>query len=146
MTYQVFPALHEEASIGWIWVSGPQLKRQIVRIVNTQTRMPVFCEYRLVDENFREYYNSRPRTMQIPAKPADENVVISHWYRCKLGIKETERSVDLAVTTTNWYQCASIRAGLQHPDAIVRLATYLGVISCALGILGFLLGLLSLVH
>ena len=72
---------------------------------------------------------------------SEEPLVISEWYRRKLGIEKTQISVDLDVKPTCWWIWAAIRAGWHHPDAIVRMATWLAVISCSLGFLSLALAL-----
>jgi hypothetical protein len=122
MKYLIYHSLHEEASTGWVWLSQPRFERRIIRILNEKTAKVIFCEYRLIDENFKKYYNSRPHTIDIPMAGPDDIVVISHWYRRMLCINETNGSVDLNISPTSWRQFGAIRAGWQHLDAIVRLA------------------------
>lgn len=142
MKYRIFPALHEEASSGWVWLSQPQWERGIIRIYNEETKKRVFCEYRRIDDNFKDFYDSRPRTNKLPS--SDPVIVISQWYcRRKLSIDGKE-DAELDVRRAFWWEFGPIRAGLEHPDAIVRLATILALISVGLGLIS--LGPVYLCH
>jgi hypothetical protein len=96
----------------------------IVKIVHNGRK--VFCECRTIDANFIDQYNQPPR-IPIP-KTADNTLVISKWYRDVLGGIKTQDDVQLAITPAKIPFWRTVRAAAHHPDVMVRLAAYLGVI------------------
>ena len=55
----------------------------------------------------------------------------------------TKSKHELQITEVdNWH--GKINACLQHPQVIVRIATWLGIISVVEGLIGFVLGIISL--
>ena len=71
----------------------------------------------------------------------DAALVISAWYRARLGDLQTKRSYALEVAN-RWL--GKTRASMQHPQNVVRIGIWLGIVSVALGAVGLLLGLTSL--
>ncbi len=147
MEYKTFAALVEESNSGWVWLwKTAELKsRKIVRIVHIGRE--VFCECRTIDNNFLKRYNLvdseflkqymvRPRK-EIPESP-ENALVISEWYRSALGIEKTQEVVPLTITPVKTPFWRSVRAAAHHPDAMVRLATYLGAIGVWSGVSGLL--------
>ncbi len=107
----------------------------------------VYCEQLIIDSNFVEDYNGRKRTRKIDVK--EPTICISEWYRLKLDDIETGREYELEKISSEyqlWHikQWWKIRACLQHPQVVVRLATWLGVIGIFLGIIGVVLGVVPL--
>ena len=63
-------------------------------------------------------------------------------YRPRLGALQTQREYALEVTEAeSWY--GKIRACVHHPQIVVRVAVWLGLISVALGAIGVILGVIS---
>jgi hypothetical protein len=126
MKYRTFAALAEESNIGWVWLwETAELKsRMIVKIVHNGRK--VFCECRTIEDNFIDQYNQPPR-ISIP-KTVDNTLVISKWYRDVLGGIKTQDYVQLAITPAEIPFWRTVRAAAHHPDVMVRLAAYLGVI------------------
>lgn len=92
----------------------------------------LYCEALKIDENFVKEYNQSPR-MNINSD--DGTVVINGWYRNRLGGIHTKQDHDLEISEVNGF-FGKFRASVGHPQIVVRLATWLGVISVALGFLG----------
>ena len=136
MLYRIFKALHEETDKGWVWLSSPKTNtRRIIWIYNPAKRRCVYCEYRYIDDNFVSIYNKKKHTRNINPELRDRALVISKWYRDALKLKDDEDTdVELSVNSSKLWGWGILRAGCQHPEAIVRVATGLGVISCWLGI------------
>ena len=70
---------------------------------------------------------------------------MNEWYRKRLGGLETKPKIDYPLViekADSWY--GKIRACLQHPQNVVRIATRLGIISFALGVFGLFLGVVAL--
>jgi hypothetical protein len=126
MEYKTFAALAEESNSGWVWLGeNEELKsRMIVKIVLSGRE--VFCECRTIDANFMDQYNQQGR-VPIP-KPAGNTLVIGKWYRDALGGIKTQEDVPLTITPAKMPAWRAFRAAAHHPDFVVRLATYLGVI------------------
>ena len=69
-------------------------------------------------------------------------LVIGAWYRAGLGILESKTEVALEVSACNsWW--GQFKACTGHPQVVVRLAAWLGGIGLALGIVGLILGIMS---
>ena len=126
MKYKTFAALADESNSGWVWLwETDELKsRKIVKIVHNGH--PVFCECRTIDANFTNQYNKPPR-VPIPIT-AKNTLIISKWYRDALGGIKTEDDVPLTIAPAKIPIWRAVRAAAHHPDFMVRLATYLGVI------------------
>lgn len=141
MKYIVYAAPTEEINAGWVWVGSPQLpSRCIIKIKNEQLHATVFCEALQIDENFLNVYNSAGR---IPIDQPDMTIVINAWYRKRLGEIVTQSKQELKITSADnlW---GRIRACIQHPQVVVRLATWLGILSVVLGVAGVIISLLRL--
>ena len=127
--------MHEDIAQGIVWLPRDgRPARCIVKITNPRSGKSIFVERLEFDENFRKRYNQRrlPRSIEHVDSAA---IVINQWYRSTLCI-ETNHKYPLGIHTPNrWW--GNLRAILQHPQVAVR-------ISCWLGILGVVLGLLSL--
>ena len=138
---KIFAALREDTQQGWVWLQDANLRpRSIVRIENLDNRMVVYCEALQIDKNFLSAYNKSPRlTITSPR----EALVINEWHRSALGCISTQSDVNLNVQPCNsWW--GKFKACTDHPQAAIRVAAWLGLISVALGILGVILGALSL--
>jgi len=141
--YTVFAALSDEANVGWIWFSCPQIPtRTVVKVHHPKTGRTVFCESRKIDPNFLKLYNGKGHTLKI--QNGCEALVISEWYRNALGGFATKEKVDLEITQSKCRAWGSLRASCQHPDISVRVGTRLGVLGAWLGITGLAAALLDL--
>lgn len=140
MKYKIFAALHDELNAGWVWIRSSNLSsRCIVKIRNPQNRKKVYCEALQVDDNFLKKYNDSSRFHIVDSSPA---LVINSWYRKRLGDFSTQSCQDLEITPANrlW---GKIWACLHHPQVIVRIATYLGLLSILLGFFSIVLAVWS---
>lgn len=135
----IFPALHEEAKEGWVWVSrlhNPMTTHIFLK--NRTNGRRVVCEQRLVDDNFRRIYNANPRA---PLPHGEDFLVVSAYYRERLGLPSVAESApDLEVLPSRG-PIAGLRAGMAHPSSAIRTATWLGLLSLALGGLSVVLAL-----
>ena len=133
--YTVLASLKEDLNEGWVWLQRDNLPpRSIVRIVNRSNRKTIYCEALQIDENFVKIYNNPPRTKII--NPAS-TLVINGWYRKLLGNIATKQDHDIQVSEAN-YLWGKLRATQQHPQLVVRIASWLGVLSIALGAISLL--------
>ena len=135
--WQVFPSLHEEAREGWVWASSvpdPTTPHLLVRNLGNGRR--VVCEQRLIDANFRRTYNQPPRA----ALPDNGKVLVaSAFYRQRLGLDQGPKgSANLELSSARG-PIAGLRAGVSHPSSAIRTATWLGILSFALGALSVVL-------
>lgn len=96
----------------------------------------VYCEARLLDDNFVHFYNSKPHTKKIDATNFKDVLVIGDWYRQALGIPRTRMEVAIEVRQPSNPFWPALRAGSQHPDPTVRLANRLGLLGTWLGLVG----------
>lgn len=138
MEYLVRPALHEEAREGWAWIRPvPSKPASHIRILNLRNGVGITCEKRSIDGNFCSLYNSREITRPLPGE--GPVLVLSAYYRDRLELG-LGGSNDLVVSAASG-PLAGLRAGLSHPQAVVRIATSLGLLSVGLGLLGVLLAI-----
>lgn len=137
--YKVFAATREDMNEGWVWLSSNNFPpRPVIKIENKSNRKKVYCEALKIDENYLKNYNDNRRVSEL--KGADKAIVVSEWYRKRLGGIETKQFHDLKISISNglW---GKFRASIGHPQVVVRLATWLAVISVTLGALGIFLAL-----
>lgn len=138
MEYRVLASLRDELNQGWVWVTNSGLEsRSVVKITNKKTNKTIYCECLEIDENYIFVYNNPPR------ENIDKNkatITISAWYRKRLGGINTKTNQELEIRTANSW-VGKLRANLQHPQVVVRMATWLALISVGLGTLGVCLSL-----
>ena len=138
---RIFAALREDIQQGWVWLQIPNLpSRSIVKITNPNNGKSIYCEALQIDQNFLDFYNQPNR---IAISDPQNALVISGWYRAGLGDLSTKSDVHLCVNPCN-LSWGKLRACLHHPQIIVRVAAWLGLISVALGLVGVALGAMSL--
>ncbi len=144
MEYDIYMALHEEANSGWVWFKTPNLpSRSLVRIRNLANGRTVECECCILDDRDVTYYNEETHGRRTILPSAYEDVAIMNtWYRSALDIKPAKKA-NLKIDPLKDHFWYALRAGCQHPDPIVRLATRLGVLGTWLGISGLLFALVS---
>lgn len=132
---KVLAAAREDMNEGWVWLSDHDFPpRSIVRIKNKSNKKKVFCEALEIDENFLKQYNQPPR---ININPDESTMVINSWYRKRLGSIQKKAFHELEISEANcWY--GKFQACIGHPQVVVRLATWLGIISVGLGILSIM--------
>ena len=138
---KIYASLAEDAQQGWIWSNYPAFRhRSVIKITDTKTQRSVYCEILQIDKNFIRRYN-KAGTYKIE-KPEDA-VVMSEWYRQSLGYytQETISTMNIKPATGSW---GRFRACTDHPQVVVRVAAWLGLISVCLGMVGVILGALSL--
>jgi len=138
MDYRVLAALRDEMNQGWIWVTNAGFEaRSIVKITNQKNGKAVYCECLEIEENYKVAYNQSPR---VQIDEATSTITINAWYRAKLGGIATKTNHELEIRSANtpW---GKLRANFQHPQVVVRMATWLAIISVGLGVLGICLGI-----
>jgi len=139
MKLRVFASLAEDINNGWVWVPEKLVgERTIVRIENRESGKAVYCEALQIGRNYLKRYNTNDRTYRIGDKGA--SIVMSEWYRKKLGIKETRTDIEFDVTEKD-YLWGHLMASLHHPQIVVRLAMKLAILSVILGLIGVFLGI-----
>jgi hypothetical protein len=145
--FYIQAALHDESSSGWIWASQPGLlARSLVKITNKRNNKSIICEYREIDQYFAKTYNQASDEKGAEGLQSDKKpIVISLWYRHALGIGSERIYEELSIDPVSSI-LSTIRAGSQHPDQMVRLATGLGMVGVWLGLDSIAFSLLSLFH
>jgi hypothetical protein len=136
--YKVLAAMRQDMNEGWAWLTDAGFEpRSIVRIHNKGNKQSVYCECLAIDGNFKKEYNQSPR---VNIKPNEKTLIINGWYRKMLGGIKTNEYHDIEITASNgWWGKFRVNAG--HPQTVVRIATWLALISVGLGVLGVYLGL-----
>jgi len=141
-TYRVYVSLFEHMNDGFVWLKRPDLPpRCIVKITHSLAKESVFCEALQLEDNFLTEYN-KPNERRLKINNPESSIVMSSWYRKRLGNLEPRREYSLRIDEANVWGWGKIRACNQHPQNVVRIATRLGIISVVFGIVGLLLGLL----
>lgn len=132
---KVFAALACDSQQGWIWLKDATIPpRSVVKITNLKTKKTIYCEALQIDNNFLKEYNQAPR---LNINNPSETIVINHWYRASLGGLATQEDAKLKIQICNsWY--GKIKACTDHPQAVVRVAVWLGVIGILLGLIGLI--------
>lgn len=138
MKYKVLAALQDELNQGWVWITNSGLdSRSIVKITNLKNKKYVYCECLEIEDNYIFIYNNPPRET---INKRESVITISAWYREKLGGIKTKTNHELEIrSANNWH--GKLRANLQHPQVVVRMAALLAIISIGLGVLGVCLSL-----
>jgi hypothetical protein len=119
------------------------VSRDYITLKTIPTGKKVNCICRIIDDNFIDSYNKSERTENITDR--NNSIVISAYYRDMLGGIETKKEYEfeiIRICKFNYY--SKIKTLRQHPDNIVKVATWLAIISIVIGILGILLSMLSL--
>lgn len=138
---KLFAALREDTQQGWVWLQHPRFSaRSIVKITNLENGKSIYCEALQIDQNFLSAYNQSPR---ISISNPQGALVINDWYRAALGGLSTQADVPLTVKSCNSW-LGHFKACTHHPQTVVRVAAWLGLISVVLGLLGAVLGAASL--
>jgi hypothetical protein len=137
--YLILASLYAESKEGWVWLPlSANWSTDLVRI--TYHNRSVICERRVVDSNFRGIYQ---REKGAPF-PTSENVVIMNaWYRQRLGINDTGVTLPLEIEEVHGFWSKHVSVFQQHPQAMVRTNILIALVSVGLGILGLILGVVS---
>ena len=122
--YFIRPAHPEEVHEGLVWIKDPNIRsRTIVEIYNAEEDKGICCEALSVDPTDVVYWQE--------AQDNDLVVFMNGYYRRTLvGVKEFDFH-NLTVTPASGINkiLYSIRAGFDHPQAIVKINTALAVAS-----------------
>jgi hypothetical protein len=139
--YRIYASLDDHIGEGFVWLQRSDLpSRCVVKITYPESKRSVFCEALQLEQNFLRRDNQEPRfTITDPTS----SIVMSTWYRVRLGGLETQRDYPLDVVAADSW-CGKIRACVHHPQIVVRVAVWLGILSIVLGALGVILGVISI--
>ena len=145
MKFTIYAAKIEDISQGWVWlgVEDKLAQRSIIRLSTSidGNRKSVYSEALKIDDNFLRDYNQQGGGRIAIGNPRAA-LVISEWYRSRLGLQtRTDVEIDWKAADNFWGQ---VRACLDHPQIVVRLPTWLGVLGTILGIVGIILGAVPL--
>ncbi len=160
-SYELHLAISEDIASGWMWVETKNTDlrellnahRPIAKV--SYKNAAVFCEVLCADsydlKRFDEFYEKHGLTQVSSSGKAEQKnrVFINHWYRNKLGIVDVAAggSLDISfkfrdsLVGETWYQA---NACMAHPQVIVRVATWVGLVALGLGVFGAGLALLPL--
>jgi hypothetical protein len=145
--YDVSTSLRDDMNEGWVWIRNLKNEldgnRRIIR-VKAETGKSIFCEALYADVWYMEKWNERWDNTHKKVPADDENLAfISSWYRRRLGIGMGPQNLTIDYKDTPrpfWWQ---LHACLEHPQAVVLLATLLAVIGLGLGTLALGLGVVA---
>lgn len=145
--FTIYAALLEETKAGWIWIPKTNdIKSDLIKVTNPVKKKTIVCECRVIDDNFIDDYNKR-RTKRIK-KNEMNNIVVSEYYRNKLGDIKTEQQVELIVEESGngikGYIDRYLNAPFNHPDVYVRITARVAVWSLFLGGLALFFALLTI--
>lgn len=148
--YRVKPALHEEATEGWLWIDGDweSGKPIILRYrIGKGRRRKVHLIARTIDDHFRGWYRGE---MEARYGQGAKHLVSDHkylfvskHYRDRLGILDQAAGFHgmvlkgLEAKQPGWPSRAwsRLRASLMHADPYVRVGTWIALIGVALAII-----------
>ena len=137
---KIYASSMDDLAEGIVWLQRSGLPpRCVVKITNGEAGASVFCEALQIEKNFLDTYNQSPR---FRIDEPESAIVMSAWFRARLGGLETQKSYLLTIDPAN-NASGKLRACFHHPQVVVRVAAWLGVISVGLGVVGLLLGILS---
>ena len=147
---KLFAALKEEAQQGWVWLQSSTLApRAVIKIKNRDNGKVVYCEALQIDDNFLKNYNkdnNAPSSQRHEISDPANALVINYWYRAKPGRVSTQTEVPLDITPlcccNSWW--GKFRACTDHPQIVIRMAAWLGLISVFLGVVGVVLSVVSI--
>ena len=130
--YKVLAATRADMNEGWVWLSNYEYaSRSIIKIVNKSNDAAIYCEALKIDDNFTKEYNHPPR---VNINDTENTIVMNGWYRNRLGAIDTKKKYELEISEANGFW-GKFRGSTGHPQVVVRLATWLAVISVGLGVL-----------
>jgi hypothetical protein len=138
---KLFAAREEDAHQGCVWLQNAAFPgRCVVKITNLANRKSIYCEALQIESNFLSQYNQRPG---FPIKDPASSLVIGAWFRgCLGGLKpRSEISLKIMPCRSRW---APFKSCTHHPQVVVRLSAWQGGIDLILGIIGLVLGAVSL--
>lgn len=139
-SFRIFAMLREDVHQGVVWLRAAGAPaRGIVKITNEANGKSVHCEAMQIDDNFLDAYN-QGRRFHIGDDPS---LVIGYWHREKLGSIATRSNASLTMRPANglW---GKLMACLDHPQTVVRVATWLGFLGLALGVVSLFISLAPL--
>lgn len=140
MKYEIYAGLYEEKNEGWIWTNDNSVKSGDYAQIKSKKGIFV-CQIRKIDDNFRKYY-SQPGSGRITLDCSKNVVVASKYYRDILGI-DTDMPYYFEIKkVTNWHK--KLLAMLGHPNDAIKTSIILAIISCCLGSIGLILGIISI--
>lgn len=141
MEFKIFASTLDEINSGWVWVQNSELPpRSIISIRLVTNGKLIYCEALQIDKNFLTNYNQYPRfEITDPAR----TIVMNHWYRSRLGKIEPQEKYYIEITQANNIG-GKFRSCIEHPQIVVRVATWLGVLGGVLGGISVILGGISI--
>jgi len=167
--YTLLRSRRDELAEGWVWLRDRDVhdqvrrRRPIAKVTHTLggEEHVIHCEMVYADDTDIEAFADenkleKCKVLSLLGEPDRRAVFMSSWYREKLGIErdhDKDKCVRLTIELTGtrslllrvtrgllWqvYACAD------HPQVVVRLATWLGLVGLGLGVIGVGLGFLAL--
>ncbi len=149
--YELHTVLRDDFNEGWIWVKDKNLqhlegRRRIVKVGYKAKH--IYCELLYATKRdinrFNEHFCPKIEAQKIEGEDS-RLIFISTWYRNLLGIPKECLTEEICVSVK---ESNSLRAYfcvcLQHPQAVVLLATVLAFIGVGLGFIGAGLGIIGI--
>lgn len=141
-SYQIKPALFEEALENWIWTNDESFPNGFVKIKNTTNNKIIVVFKRKIEENFIKNYNSKEHTIKISNDITNPIIVINEFYRNRLKINKNEEHI-LEISKANFFN-KIINSNINHPNPSISLAYSITMISLLLGLISIILCVISL--
>jgi len=143
--YSIYAALREDINSGWVWGNDSRFKKRvIVCLSNPKARKKIYCEGLGIDKNFLKNYDEIGGGRKLIQFDKDV-LVVNEWYRKLLSLddwsNQSEYELDITIVD-NWI--GKLWSCFHHPQIIVRIASRLAVISVIEGIIGIVLGAISI--
>jgi hypothetical protein len=144
--YRIYASLHEESNEGWIWLPEGIDRiqpRDFIIIKRKGYKSAIRCQARTIDERFSNFYKKRLKEYKEKNNEAKRDyvdlldqiksmeslpIVMNDYYRKILHIKPRDEYDDLEIfKADHFYQ--KLLAFIHHPNDVVKIATYLALIS-----------------
>jgi len=139
VNYKVYASLNEDIDTGRCWISTPKVPTRSIISMKSESGKRTYCEAMQIESNFLNHYNVKATTKKIDLDTEPNVIVMSEWYRHRLGDLETQQEYEIEIASKDNYW-AKFRACCHHPQIVVRLTTWLALLAIILGVIGVVLG------
>jgi hypothetical protein len=129
--YIIKKAMFEEALAPWVWTNDECIPyRKYIIVKNKKNNKSIKVFQRTLEENYVNRYNNS--SSNIINLNNDKYIVISEYYRKKLGIDNNDNTADIEVKK------AKCQFSSYHPDPTVQFAKTCSITALILGFISLI--------
>lgn len=135
--YNILPAFWEENNEGWIWINKNESvnSHDCVSITRKDNGKKLYTMARIIDNNLRSRWSEKHNNNSLPGNP----IIISEYYRSRLSL-QLESDIELCIVKIKYQWLYKIIVfACYHPNDVVKISTWLGIISIILGAISMLI-------